>query len=126
MVWGMAAEPRIGTKIRRARKRKRWTQQQLADALKVSRITVDSWENDRAYPRNEVAIEEVLGISLSGPAPDPYDDAYAGYEELIRASGLSKSEQAALLEAHRKAVEALRREGVRPGGEAPAAEAQPE
>lgn len=62
----MATERPIGTRIRRARERKRWTQQQLAAQLGVSRTTVDSWENDRAYPRSSVgALEEVLGISLS-------------------------------------------------------------
>jgi transcriptional regulator with XRE-family HTH domain len=62
----MAPLPRIGTKIRRARERRRWTQQQLAEALVVSRNTVDAWENDRAYPKSSIgAIEEVLGISLT-------------------------------------------------------------
>jgi transcriptional regulator with XRE-family HTH domain len=65
----MATDPALGTRIKRARERRRWTQQQLAAALKVDRKTIDNWENGRAYPRSSIgAIEEVLGLSL-------YDDA---------------------------------------------------
>jgi len=68
----MAPNPRIGTVIRRARLSKRWTQNRLAQALDVSLRTVNDWENDRAYPRNPVAVEEVLGISLD-------DEGSSGY-----------------------------------------------
>lgn len=68
---GMAADPHIGTSIKRARERKRWTQRQLADALGVDRKSVDNWENGRTSPRSSIgALEEVLGISLAGPAPE--------------------------------------------------------
>jgi transcriptional regulator with XRE-family HTH domain len=67
---GMAAEPRLGTRIRRARERRRWTQQRLADELGVSLRAVGDWENDRAYPRNSVgALEEKLGVDLSSDTP---------------------------------------------------------
>ena len=68
----MAPDPgRIGMAIRRARERKRMRQQDLADAIGVSRNAVDAWENGRAYPRRSMgAIEEVLGINLTDdPAP---------------------------------------------------------
>jgi len=72
----MATE--IGTKIKRARERKRWSQQRLADALKVDRKTIDNWENGRTRPRSSVgAIEEVLGVSLDSDgsrAPRLSDD----------------------------------------------------
>jgi transcriptional regulator with XRE-family HTH domain len=71
MMGAMAPNPRVGTTIRRARLSKRWTQHRLAEALNVSLRTVNDWENDRAYPRNPVALEEVLGISL--------DDDDSGY-----------------------------------------------
>ncbi len=61
---GRMATARTGTIIKRARLRKRWTQQQLADAADVSLRTVGDWENRDAYPRNPVVVEEVLGISL--------------------------------------------------------------
>lgn len=63
----MATEPAIGTRIRRARERKRWSQQRLADELHVNRKTVDNWENGRTEPRSSIgALEEVLGVRLDG------------------------------------------------------------
>jgi transcriptional regulator with XRE-family HTH domain len=62
----MATDPHIGTTIKRARERKRWTQRQLADALGVDRKTIDNWEHSRSYPRSSIgALEDVLGISLA-------------------------------------------------------------
>jgi transcriptional regulator with XRE-family HTH domain len=58
----MATETPLGTRIKRARERKRWTQQQLAKAIGVDRKSVDNWENDRTQPRSSLgALEEVLG-----------------------------------------------------------------
>ena len=58
----------LGTRIRRARERKRWTQQQLADELGVSLRAVGNWERDESVPRNTIgALEELLGIDLTGP-----------------------------------------------------------
>ena len=71
----MATDSPIGTKIRRARERKRMSQDELAAAVGVSRSAVNAWENDRAYPRNSVgALEDILGIDLySPPAPASHD-----------------------------------------------------
>lgn len=81
----MATESPIGTRIRRARERKRMRQADLAKALGVSRQTVDAWENDRSYPRSSIgAIEEVLGISLNGSAPP--DDSIAQLAEDVSSS----------------------------------------
>lgn len=91
---GMATEPRIGTKVRRARERMRWTQKQLADALGVSVRTVNDWENDRAYPRSSIgALEEVLGVGLDGPPEPPRIPA--GLQRMIDA--LTDDEREALL-----------------------------
>lgn len=66
-IWGMADSQQIGIKIKRARERLRWRQQDLADKLGVSRNAVDAWENGRAYPKRSIgALEAVLGISLDG------------------------------------------------------------
>ncbi len=63
----MPARPKVGAKIRRARQLLDMRQQDLAGKLGVSRNTVDSWENDRAWPSRKLArLEEVLGISLDG------------------------------------------------------------
>jgi transcriptional regulator with XRE-family HTH domain len=58
---GMAAASPLSARIKRARGLRRWTQQQLADALEVDRKTVDNWENGRTIPRNLAIIEDVLG-----------------------------------------------------------------
>lgn len=56
----------LGTTIKRARERRRWTQQQLADAVGVSQKTVDNWENNRTLPKSSLgAIESILGVNLS-------------------------------------------------------------
>jgi transcriptional regulator with XRE-family HTH domain len=66
---GMATEPAIGTKIKRARERKRWTQKQLAEAVGVSQKTIDNWEHGHTKPRSAIgALEEVLDVSLDDEA----------------------------------------------------------
>ena len=72
----MATEPPVGIKIRRARERKRWTQQQLADALEVNVKTVNNWETGRTEPANSIgAIEAALSVNLSdGWGVERYDD----------------------------------------------------
>lgn len=60
----MTADP-IGLAIQRARHRKRMTQEQLAEALGVSRVTVARWETGDMFPQqNAGAIEELLGITI--------------------------------------------------------------
>jgi len=61
----MAPKPRIGTRIKRARERLRMSQEELAEAVGVHRVTISQWEADGAYPRSSIgALEDVLGISL--------------------------------------------------------------
>jgi transcriptional regulator with XRE-family HTH domain len=70
----MATEPAIGTRIKRARDHKRWTQRQLAKALGVNVKTIDNWENDRTYPRSAIVrLEEVLDISFDSDE-EPEDE----------------------------------------------------
>lgn len=65
----MQNETSPGVVISRARQRKGWTQQQLADALGVYQVTVARWETDVHFPlRHAGAIEEVLGIVIPAPA----------------------------------------------------------
>jgi transcriptional regulator with XRE-family HTH domain len=81
----MATDMPIGTRIRRARERKRMRQADLAAALGVSRQTVDAWENDRAYPRSSIgALEEILGVTLNG-GPG-HDDSIARLAEDVTSS----------------------------------------
>ena len=77
---GMAGELPLGEQIRRARGRQRWSQQELADRVKVTRKTVDNWENGRTTPPGATiaAIEDVLGVDLSG---DGQADVYTDPDE---------------------------------------------
>ena len=61
----------IGRVIATARHRKRLTQMALAHKLGVSRSTVALWESGTHFPlRHLGAVEEVLGISLTGYEPE--------------------------------------------------------
>ncbi len=57
----------IGYNIKRMRHSKRMLQQELADALGVSKSTVGMWETDKREPNIETInrIAEVLGCSVS-------------------------------------------------------------
>lgn len=57
---------KIGEKIKKQRTLNKWTQEQLAGLLNVSRSTVSSWEVGRNYPDLEMIIilSDLLGISL--------------------------------------------------------------
>src|SRR5512135_2645858 len=75
MLIGMPSQPRIGARIRRARQHLGMSQEQLAARIGASRSAVNAWERDRAWPRNIVRLEEVLGVSLEAEAePGPLDD----------------------------------------------------
>jgi transcriptional regulator with XRE-family HTH domain len=73
MMAGMTADD-LGPKIRRARQRKRWSQQRLADEVGVALRTVGAWERGEAFPRHEAgiidALETALDVSLTGDEPD--------------------------------------------------------
>ena len=56
----------IGSKLKKARTEKGFTQEQTADALGVSRQTVSNWENNRSYPDiiSVIKMSEIYSISL--------------------------------------------------------------
>lgn len=56
----------IGEKLAAARRRKNYTQEQLAERLQVTRQTVSRWESETAYPETEklIRLAEILEISL--------------------------------------------------------------
>lgn len=61
----MAADPAIGTRIKKRRQVLDMTQQDLADALSVSKSTVANWETGKHFPLRYLGkVEQVLGISL--------------------------------------------------------------
>jgi transcriptional regulator with XRE-family HTH domain len=78
---GMATDPHIGTRIRLARERKLWSQQQLADATGVDVKTVRNWEKTGRVRNRLGAIEAALGPLDDTPA-GPSDDAEEALDRL--------------------------------------------
>lgn len=95
----------LGLRLKTLREERRWSQQQLADALGVSTKTVSNWENGRNDPRSSLgAIEKLFGTSLTENHADPVEAA-------IRASRLAEWRQDAVLSfykrnLHEQAIEA--------------------
>lgn len=93
----------LGTRIRRARERKHLSQQELADAVGVSRSAVNAWENNRAEPRSSLgALEVVLDVNLSDgtgveSSTDPDEAVIMGFTQF------SAAEKAVLVDALRRA-----------------------
>lgn len=123
MIGLMATEPPLGTRIKRARERKRWTQQRLADAVDVSQKTIDNWENGRTSPRSSIgALEEVLGVSLAQDEP-PYLGIVArdDHERYVLAhQNLSDEDKRLMIASHRRHPLPDPEPGKDPGGVSPA------
>lgn len=56
----------VGQRVARLRKRKGWTQQQLAEHSGIHYRTVSKWEQDKQTPQgdNAVAVARALGVSV--------------------------------------------------------------
>ena len=56
----------IGSKIKAARVEKKFTQEQVAEVLGVSRQTISNWENGKSYPDiiSVIKMSECYGVSL--------------------------------------------------------------
>lgn len=86
----MAGDPELGKRIRRHREARRLTQEELADALGVSKKSVGHWETGKHHPRNALgALEDLWGIDLAQPAPEA-DPVLVAIEESPRLSAGSK------------------------------------
>ena len=55
----------MGARVAQARRRQNLTQEQLAEALDVTRQSVSRWESDTAYPETDklIRMAQVLGVS---------------------------------------------------------------
>lgn len=77
----------IGTKIKDARTAAQLTQEQVAEALGISRQTVSNWENGRTYPDigSVVKLSDLYEVSLDhllkGKKEEPMSDYVAFLEE---------------------------------------------
>ena len=56
----------IGNKLQQARTNANMTQEQIAEALGVSRQTISNWENEKTYPdiRSVVTLSDLYNVSL--------------------------------------------------------------
>ncbi len=73
MVIAMAAEQTVGKRLRKLRLKKGYSQEDLADALLVSRETIRNWESDLCEPScsalqelsalYQVSTDFILGVS---------------------------------------------------------------
>lgn len=56
----------IGKKLKEARMRTKMTQEQVAEALFVSRQTISNWENERSFPdiASVVKLSDLFSVSL--------------------------------------------------------------
>ena len=87
----------VGARIAKRRHQLDWSQVELAHRLGVSPSTVANWERGASYPKRKLGkVEQVLGISLDGPEPEP-DILPDGVRDDIR-RGASSPEAAAHLE----------------------------
>ena len=63
----MVADRALGTRIKKRRQVLGMTQQQLADAVGVSKSTVANWESGKHFPLRYLGkLEAVLGVTLGG------------------------------------------------------------
>lgn len=67
----------IGQKLKEARMRSGFTQEDIAEKLNVSRQTISNWENEKSYPDivNVITLSDLYSISL--------DDLLKGDDELM-------------------------------------------
>lgn len=69
----------LGTRLKNLRKSKKLTQQQVADAIGVSKTSVIYWEKDENLPKHDslMALAQILGVTsaylLSGKGSDSLD-----------------------------------------------------
>ena len=56
----------IGSKLKEARMRTEFTQEQVSDAIGVSRQTISNWENEKSYPDivSVIKLSDLYDVSL--------------------------------------------------------------
>lgn len=78
----------IGNKLHRARTNANLTQEQVAEALGVSRQTISNWENEKTYPdiRSVVTLSDLYNVSLDHLLKDKEDNKMTTYLEYLEES----------------------------------------
>jgi Predicted transcription factor, homolog of eukaryotic MBF1 len=68
MLWGVS----LGKKIRAARQRRGWTQEELAARLGVGVTSIKNWESDKHEPKSALGrLEDELGVKLTEDTREP-------------------------------------------------------
>lgn len=78
----------IGTKIKDARTAAQLTQEQVAEALDISRQTVSNWENDRTYPDilSVIKMSDLYAVSLDHLLKDRKEEPMSDYTTFLEES----------------------------------------
>ena len=84
MILVMADGLPIGIRIARRRQALGMRQEDLARKLGVSKSSVANWESGKHFPKRKLgAVEQVLGVRLDGPEPEPEPEWLRGLHKLI-------------------------------------------
>ena len=78
----------IGNKLNRARTKANLTQEQVAEALGVSRQTISNWENEKTYPdiKSVVTLSDLYGVSLDYLLKDKEETSMSNYLDFLEES----------------------------------------
>lgn len=78
----------IGNKLQRARTKANLTQEQVAEALGVSRQTISNWENEKTYPdiRSVVILSDLYDVSLDYLLKDKEETSMTNYIDYLEES----------------------------------------
>lgn len=78
----------IGNKLQRARTKANLTQEQVSEALGVSRQTISNWENEKTYPdiRSVVTLSDLYNVSLDYLLKDKEETSMANYLDYLEES----------------------------------------
>ena len=78
----------IGNKLNRARTKANLTQEQVAEALGVSRQTISNWENEKTYPdiKSVVTLSDLYGVSLDYLLKDKEEMSMSNYLDFLEES----------------------------------------
>lgn len=78
----------LGNKLQRARAKANLTQEQVAEALGVSRQTISNWENEKTYPdiRSVVTLSDLYNVSLDYLLKDKEETTMTNYLDYLEES----------------------------------------
>lgn len=78
----------IGNKLNKARTKANLTQEQVADALGVSRQTISNWENEKTYPdiKSVVTLSDLYCVSLDYLLKNKEEVAMSDYLDYLEES----------------------------------------